>query len=161
MMPFSDGESTPVHSSGQRPISNWGACNIGKGGWRAPPGGGEIRPPSSTRRASASEESKQVLVDTILVSFRQPMRSALVDNELSVRYELLRSVAGLVDGDDLVPFAVNDQCRLIELRKVAAKVGFRERLHRIVRSEEHTSELQSLMRLSYAGLCLTQKNSKN
>src|SRR3546814_12228012 len=60
------------------------------------------------------------------------MRSALVDNELSVRYELLRSVAGLVDGDDLVPFAVNDQCRLIELRKVAAKVGFRERLHRIV-----------------------------
>src|SRR3546814_16685965 len=92
MMPFSDGESTTVHSSGQRPISNWGACNIGKGGWRAPPGGGEIRPPSSTRRASASEESKQALVDTILVSFRQPMRSALVDNELSVRYELLRSV---------------------------------------------------------------------
>src|SRR3546814_3579538 len=28
-----------------------------------------------------------------------------------------------------------------------------------VRSEEHTSELQSLMRLSYAVLCLTQKNN--
>src|SRR3546814_8080224 len=27
-----------------------------------------------------------------------------------------------------------------------------------VRSEEHTSELQSLMRISYAGLCLKNKN---
>src|SRR3546814_2573831 len=30
----------------------------------------------------------------------------------------------------------------------------------LFRSEEHTSELQSLMRLSYAGFCLT-KNKKN
>src|SRR3546814_5118343 len=30
----------------------------------------------------------------------------------------------------------------------------------IVRSEEHTSELQSLMRISYAVLCLKQKNVK-
>src|SRR3546814_10028396 len=29
------------------------------------------------------------------------------------------------------------------------------------RSEEHTSELQSLMRLSYAVFCLKQKNNKN
>src|SRR3546814_2292296 len=29
-----------------------------------------------------------------------------------------------------------------------------------VRSEEHTSELQSLMRISYAGLCLKKKNTK-
>src|SRR3546814_9828664 len=29
---------------------------------------------------------------------------------------------------------------------------------RIVRSEEHTSELQSLMRISYAVFCLTKKN---
>src|SRR3546814_3531715 len=27
-----------------------------------------------------------------------------------------------------------------------------------IRSEEHTSELQSLMRISYAGFCLTKKN---
>src|SRR3546814_8827236 len=30
----------------------------------------------------------------------------------------------------------------------------------IKRSEEHTSELQSLMRISYAVLCLTQKRTK-
>src|SRR3546814_2711868 len=29
----------------------------------------------------------------------------------------------------------------------------------IVRSEEHTSELQSLMRISYAGFCLKKKNN--
>src|SRR3546814_8416543 len=29
------------------------------------------------------------------------------------------------------------------------------------RSEEHTSELQSLMRISYAVFCLTKKNKKN
>src|SRR3546814_9143726 len=30
-----------------------------------------------------------------------------------------------------------------------------------VRSEEHTSELQSLMRTSYAGFCLTKKKQQN
>src|SRR3546814_10015266 len=30
-----------------------------------------------------------------------------------------------------------------------------------VRSEEHTSELQSLMRISYAVFCLKKKNKKN
>src|SRR3546814_7142997 len=31
----------------------------------------------------------------------------------------------------------------------------------ILRSEEHTSELQSLMRISYAVLCLKKKNKEN
>src|SRR3546814_5997409 len=30
-----------------------------------------------------------------------------------------------------------------------------------LRSEEHTSELQSLMRISYAVICLKQKNKRN
>src|SRR3546814_8779108 len=36
--------------------------------------------------------------------------------------------------------------------------GFRIELHQ--RSEEHTSELQSLMRISYAVFCLKKKNKK-
>src|SRR3546814_10516120 len=31
--------------------------------------------------------------------------------------------------------------------------------HRVMRSEEHTSELQSLMRISYAVFCLKKKNN--
>src|SRR3546814_9573968 len=34
-------------------------------------------------------------------------------------------------------------------------------LHRSGRSEEHTSELQSLMRISYAVFCLKKKNTYN
>src|SRR3546814_7838162 len=34
------------------------------------------------------------------------------------------------------------------------------RLRRLPRSEEHTSELQSLMRISYAVFCLQKKNTK-
>src|SRR3546814_10531074 len=40
-------------------------------------------------------------------------------------------------------------------------LGIAVRLHRtgpVVRSEEHTSELQSLMRISYAVFCLKKKN---
>src|SRR3546814_3018283 len=32
-------------------------------------------------------------------------------------------------------------------------------IHLLVRSEEHTSELQSIMRISYAVFCLKQKNN--
>src|SRR3546814_9882402 len=46
-----------------------------------------------------------------------------------------------------------------------ANGDFRKRLcdrcdHRAVRSEEHTSELQSLMRISYAVFCLKKKQLK-
>src|SRR3546814_7617823 len=38
-----------------------------------------------------------------------------------------------------------------------ASSGFRRLLHLIWRSEEHTSELQSLLRISYAVFCLEKK----
>src|SRR3546814_5248680 len=47
------------------------------------------------------------------------------------------------------PFAVNPHGKL---RKLAGERGWH-------RSEEHTSELQSLMRISYAVFCLKTKNN--
>src|SRR3546814_7369226 len=38
---------------------------------------------------------------------------------------------------------------------------YRSAYPNIIRSEEHTSELQSLMRISYAVFCLKKKNKKN
>src|SRR3546814_4697153 len=49
---------------------------------------------------------------------------------------------------------------LIEGRSwdTAASRDYRFAVHRASRSEEHTSELQSLMRISYAVFCLKKKN---
>src|SRR3546814_4934998 len=47
---------------------------------------------------------------------------------------------------------------LCELRSKSVLTHLRR--HSIERSEEHTSELQSLMRISYAVFCLKKKNNK-
>src|SRR3546814_8304157 len=71
----------------------------------------------------------------------------------------------------LLPVAVlrtqRDRDRLLlahEVRLHGPQVG-EGRMHRhlagVVRSEEHTSELQSLMRISYAVFCLKKKNRMN
>src|SRR3546814_8437076 len=44
---------------------------------------------------------------------------------------------------------------------VGALAGLRDHLARVGRSEEHTSELQSLMRISYAVFCLKKKKTPN
>src|SRR3546814_4805911 len=55
----------------------------------------------------------------------------------------------LIDGDHLMGagLAKNDRC-------IGALLH-----HHPIRSEEHTSELQSLMRISYAVFCLKKKNT--
>src|SRR3546814_8556385 len=46
------------------------------------------------------------------------------------------------------------------LRRLSEQVAIRDYPPRL-RSEEHTSELQSLMRISYAVLCLKKKKTKS
>src|SRR3546814_7359444 len=57
-------------------------------------------------------------------------------------------VRALTDGDRHQPFIASD-----------AVIGMNDQIARSqrLRSEEHTSELQSLMRISYAVFCLKQK----
>src|SRR3546814_5575528 len=61
--------------------------------------------------------------------------------------------AGAAGGDDAVDFGVRDQ-PLQGGDDAVAVVGDDGALGHLVRSEEHTSELQSLMRISYAVFCL-------
>src|SRR3546814_5463880 len=103
------------------------------------------RPPRSTR------------TDTLFpytTLFRSPARagelctgdSAMTHNKTFTRRSALRTLAGL-------PLAAT----MIGVPRLAASAT-PEYVFR--RSEEHTSELQSLMRISYAVFCLNKKNTR-
>src|SRR3546814_1405055 len=75
--------------------------------------------------------------------------------------QMRRRPGGLIDEDHAAfdPFGER-----LAMRDIVGKDGGAEPVGRIVRksdrrlrSEEHTSELQSLMRISYAVFCLTKK----
>src|SRR3546814_3377550 len=73
--------------------------------------------------------------------------------------DLLRVVSGSGLEDWTILFRPTFRHRVVETLRPD---GSRDRLvvdeHAVARSEEHTSEHQSLMRISYAALCLKKKN---
>src|SRR3546814_3404724 len=72
---------------------------------------------------------------------------------LGTRPERLCSIAEVARGYDV------SQNHLMKVVNELARAGYVESV-RGRRSEEHTSELQSLMRISYAVFCLKKKNTK-
>src|SRR3546814_3776413 len=85
---------------------------------------------------------------------RRPPRSTRTDT-LFPYTTLFRSIAQR-DGDGLLGIGLADD--------VAVEFGDDltrgKRCHDSFRSEEHTSELQSIMRISYAVFCLKKKKTK-
>src|SRR3546814_1090045 len=81
-----------------------------------------------------------------------------------LRAQLLGLRAELV-APQLAEDALQPEPRLLRLRQsrlVLGQGGLRLRQKRLqVRSEEHTSELQSLMRISYAVFCLKKKKKQH
>src|SRR3546814_7946646 len=95
-----------------------------------------------------------VCVCFFVLMIRRPPRSTRTDT-LFPYTTLFRSPGG--------PGGDHEGARAVQggrqaLRHPGARRERREALSR--RSEEHTSELQSLMRISYAVLCLKKKNIK-
>src|SRR3546814_1614524 len=84
----------------------------------------------------------------------------------------LETLAGVLDGDILVHihcYRADEMATMIDLSKEfdfqIAAFHHGVEAYKIAdllaaRSEEHTSELQSLMRISYAVFCLKKKNKK-
>src|SRR3546814_6674003 len=104
-----------------------------------------LRPPRSTRTDTLFPYTTIFAADVVAL-----------DHSHRQRHQAMR--AAVVHRDDLaVRFAIeNDLFAAYRARDGRAAELVVERRH--IRSEEHTSELQSLMRISYAVFCLTKKN---
>src|SRR3546814_9442862 len=84
---------------------------------------------------------------------RAEQREMLTEQRVDI--ERSADIAGRIDGADLDMRAFVGGVYLLQIgagRGIDLCAG-----DRIARSEEHTSELQSLMRISYAVFCLTKK----
>src|SRR3546814_8305065 len=88
---------------------------------------------------------------------RRPPRSTRTDT-LFPYTTLFRSLTDLVGGQTSYMFAILPESMPLvksgQLRALAVTTS-----KRLPRSEEHTSELQSLMRISYAVFCLKKKKT--
>src|SRR3546814_9729847 len=93
---------------------------------------------------------------------------SLTDRTLSrtIRHLLLLVFVGVRDDNDVARHLLNDRSHV---GQAIPDAGIYFTIHflnisngnaKVERSEEHTSELQSLMRISYAVFCLKKKNKK-
>src|SRR3546814_9412180 len=99
---------------------------------------GDTRPAASTPRGSARRVNRAAAPQTARIAAADPART---------REKVLRIV--------FQPY-IDERGRLHEASAVRAVVANGE-----WRSEEHTSELQSLMRISYAVFCFKKNNTNN
>src|SRR3546814_8095727 len=84
-------------------------------------------------------------------------RSPAVELRMQTRLKAVRAFARRHSIDRLACAAPRARVGLVTVGK--AHLDTLEALARLGRSEEHTSELQSLMRISYAVLCLKTKKT--
>src|SRR3546814_8639484 len=87
---------------------------------------------------------------------RRPPRSTRTDTLFPYTTLFRSAAAGRADpqaGTGAAAAVLRGQCAAFHRRGCAGRAG--------ERSEEHTSELQSLMRISYAVFCLKKKKKKH
>src|SRR3546814_4892436 len=100
---------------------------------------------------------KESALDQFTVNLNEKARRGKVDPLIGRRPEVDRTVQILCRRSKNNPLYVGDP----GVGKTAIAEGLaRKIIEGDVRSEEHTSELQSLMRISYAVFCLTKKTKK-
>src|SRR3546814_6125101 len=98
---------------------------------------------------------------------RRPPRSTRTDT-LFPYTTLFRSHFDRLEDRDVVRYRaaahVETSAKLgagkLHFSGIPGKLASRHDVHRYARSEEHTSELQSLMRISYAVFCLKKKQTQ-
>src|SRR3546814_2559155 len=103
---------------------------------------------------------------------RRPPRSTRPDHSFPTRRSSDLCISGRVGADHAgcgrdAAFLGDDRYRrgfrlgrAVRAHRLSPRLGPRTRRMPGLRSEEHTSELQSLMRISYAVFCLKKKKNK-
>src|SRR3546814_4371423 len=94
---------------------------------------------------------------TTLVRADLPQRDHHADRG-EARADHRRRPAELRDAIEAPRHRIDEACDLPQHEHPRDAVHAGSRAHRLPRSEEHTSELQSLMRISYAVFCLKKKH---
>src|SRR3546814_9234721 len=115
------------------------------------------RPPRSTRTDTRFPYT---------TLFRSALRGAAEQDRRSEapmngNLEALNMAAGMMYGDVHAISAPPPKLKKDRKKLDAAKAIERPKMNWMSRSEEHTSELQSLMRISYAVFCLKKKKTRN
>src|SRR3546814_7416606 len=114
------------------------------------------RPPKSTRTSTL------VPYPTFFLSFMSALRQIEVECSIArasifrLHFDMSRTLLG---DWDLLQFDIFRPLMPVRI-SVAFGLGLPLTLINGYRSEEHTSELQSLMRISYAVFCLKKKNKQ-
>src|SRR3546814_3638110 len=85
--------------------------------------------------------------------------AALAESELLEPARDARGTARNLGIAELASHEVEHRCVALSRHAGGEHVGERQRRKCLIRSEEHTSELQSLMRNSYAVFCLTKQKT--
>src|SRR5215472_4579357 len=75
----------------------------------------ELRGCCLARLLNGLNELQHVHIDLVRVSRKQTVRLARIENRLCSLYDLGRFPPGIVDRNDLVVLAVQNQCRYVEL----------------------------------------------
>src|SRR3546814_10204455 len=109
--------------------------------------------PDRARLRSLVRDDGLWILSSFIISSSLPLRLARGADTLGGEHQRCRCAA-IADAVDLQPAAVHLDHRLGQRQAEADALAVRGQR---MRSEEHTSELQSLMRISYAVFCLKQK----
>src|SRR3546814_16190668 len=99
------------------------------------------------------------IVVFFFLMIRRPPRSTRTDT-LFPYTTLFRSLEKLGKGDGYAKRQIDGWCDRWDKARTWNVLPGRDVMRWLKRSEEHTSELQSLMRISYAVFCLKKKKTK-
>src|SRR3546814_6801023 len=116
---------------------------------------------SELERVEVLAQRRQADIRGVLELGDRPLGHVGTTGQLGLAHGL--GVAQLVEPDLLEGLGTLGRQTFSRARApldVGAELGELVSRHQISRSEEHTSELQSLMRISYAVFCLKKKNKR-